>query len=293
MIHRDVHPGNIVLRQKDRQPILIDFGLATEIAEDVGSYEHFAHKIFAPYEQSSGDGRRTVDVYSLAATFFFLVTGQKPTPAVMRQLGQPLNFPNHVSERVKVAINKGMEMNPERRSQSVQEWLAMLEQPKVELCSAKGVDYQELEKLLKNQEWKKADEMTAKLMFKVVNREKEGYLNTEHIEDFPCEDLRTIDQLWVHYSNSKFGFSIQKRIWLENGGTLDKYDYEVWKKFAAKTGWYHPQNSDWRTYTEFMSDTNNAQNAFLASLPAGGVWVCLGGYLLGDEIFSRANICRL
>lgn len=137
----------------------------------------------------------------------------------------------------------------------------------IELLSAKGIDYRELEKLLKAQEWRKADELTAKLMCQAANREKEGWLDTEHIEAFPCEDLRTIDRLWVHYSNSKFGFSIQKKLWLECGGEIGKYDYEVWKKFAAKVGWYHPQKNDWRTYTEFMNDTKNAQNVLSASLP--------------------------
>jgi len=302
-IHRDVHPGNIVLRRKNSQPILIDFGLATEIAEDVGSYDHFSHKIFAPYEQSLGDGRKTVDVYALTATFSFLVTGQKPTPAGMRQLGQPLNLPNRVSERVRVAINKGMEMNPDRRAQSVREWLAMLEPPKVELRSAKGIDYRELEELLKNQEWRSADKLTAKLMLKVANREKEGWLNTDHIEAFPCEDLRTIDQLWVNYSNSKFGFSIQKQLWLECGGEIGKYDYEVWEKFAAKVGWYHQQNNDWRKYTErteLMNDTRN--DLLLPAYELSLVWGCLGlvwgcwcgvcsGFLV--LFFSRAETCEV
>jgi uncharacterized caspase-like protein len=137
----------------------------------------------------------------------------------------------------------------------------------VELLSAKGIDYRELEKLLKAKEWRSADELTAKLMCQVANRKKEGWLNEESIKIFPCEDLRTIDQLWVHYSDSKFGFSIQKKLWLECGGKIGKYDYDVWKKFAAKVGWYHPQKSDWRTYTEFMDDTKNAQNAPPASLP--------------------------
>ncbi len=131
--------------------------------------------------------------------------------------------------------------------------------------SAKGIDYSELEKLLKAQEWRKADELTANLMCQVVNREQEGWLREADINQFPCEDLRTIDQLWVHYSNSIFGFSIQKKLWLECGG--DKYDYEVWEKFAVKVGWYHPQKDNWRTYTEFMNDTKSAQNALPASLP--------------------------
>lgn len=148
----------------------------------------------------------------------------------------------------------------------------------VELHSAKGIDYRELEKLLQAQEWRKADELTAELMCKVANRESEGWLREEDMKQFPCEDLRTIDQLWVHYSNSKFGFSIQKKLWLECGGKIGKYDYEVWEKFAAKVGWYHLQNSNWRTYNEFK-DTENARKSLPASLPCGKTSLC---WLVGE-----------
>jgi len=150
-----------------------------------------------------------------------------------------------------------------RETQPVQE----VKKNPMELVSAKGIDYRELEKLLKAKEWRKADELTAKLMCQVANRESQGWLDEKSIKSFPCEDLLTIDRLWLHYSNSKFGFSMQKKLWLECGGEIGKYDYEVWKKFAAKVGWYHPQKDDWRTYTEFMNDTKNAQNALPASLP--------------------------
>ncbi|MFN9168467.1 MAG: GUN4 domain-containing protein, partial [Pseudanabaena sp.] len=93
------------------------------------------------------------------------------------------------------------------------------------------------------------------------------------------EDLRMLDKLWVHYSNSKYGFSIQKKLWLECGGEIGKYDYDVWKKFAAKVGWYHPEKDDWRTYTEFMNDTKNAQNSLPASLPIRSL---LFGVVRGD-----------
>ena len=35
---------------------------------------------------------------------------------------------------------------------------------------------------------------------------------------FPSQDLNVVDQLWVHYSNGRYGFSVQKRIW---EGVLD------------------------------------------------------------------------
>ena len=79
----------------------------------------------------------------------------------------------------------------------------------IELKSAKGADYTQLWDLLAAQKWKKADEETARVMLQVANREEECWLDPESIDNFPCEDLQTIDRLWVHYSNGRFGFSVQ------------------------------------------------------------------------------------
>jgi hypothetical protein len=63
----------------------------------------------------------------------------------------------------------------------------------------------------------------------------------------------------------------------------------VWKKFGAKVGWYHPEKNDWRTYTEFMSDTKNAQNSLPASLPKKFYWIgdVVGG---GVSLLSRRDL---
>ncbi|MCA1992305.1 MAG: GUN4 domain-containing protein, partial [Coleofasciculus sp. S288] len=45
----------------------------------------------------------------------------------------------------------------------------------------------------------------------------------QSIENFPCSDLRTIDQLWVQHSNGRFGFSVQKKIWQEVGRDDDVF----------------------------------------------------------------------
>ena len=96
------------------------------------------------------------------------------------------------------------------------------------LASEQGVDYTRLRDLLQAKDWKAADQATADLMCKVMNRQKEGWLRVEDIENFPCQDLRTIDQLWVKYSNGHFGFSVQKEI---------KVKCVSWEQFCMAVGW--------------------------------------------------------
>lgn len=81
------------------------------------------------------------------------------------------------------------------------------------LRSEVGADYTRLRDLLAAGQWEEADEETERVMLKVAHREKEGLLDRKSIENFPSQDLRTIDRLWVCYSYGRFGFSVQKRIW--------------------------------------------------------------------------------
>ena len=53
-----------------------------------------------------------------------------------------------------------------------------------------------LESLLATELWEDADQETADL-----------------IKCSPSQDLNIVDQLWVHYSNGRYGFSLQKQIW--------------------------------------------------------------------------------
>ncbi|MCZ8129083.1 MAG: GUN4 domain-containing protein [Microcystis sp. LE19-114.1B] len=127
--------------------------------------------------------------------------------------------------------------------------------PKIELKSAKGIDYRKLEDLLKRQQWKQADEETATVMLQAANRTKEGWLREEDIDNFPCEDLRTIDQLWVKYSGGRFGFSVQAKIYRELyrelGGTRE-YNRRVWDAFGDRVGWR--VNNSWIYYKDVTFD---------------------------------------
>ena len=304
IIHRDAHPGNIMLRN-NTSAVLIDFGLAAEIMPRVMSSKHPANLNFAPYEQFlEGSGKPTVDVYCLAASLYYAITGQLPTQALDRKLyNQPLISPNEIVEisiHINDAIVTGLGLEPEERPQTMAEFLRLLDiqpqpvqipQPHIELKSAKDVNYHQLEELLKARSWYEADKETANKMYEVAGRTKEGWLSVEDIDNFPCEDLRTIDQLWVKYSNGRFGFSVQKRIYQSLGGTRN-YDRKVWEAFGDQVGWR--VGGSWLYY----QDIKYNQTAPVGHLPLINPELRLVGWLAGmweDRvgIFSRVETCRL
>ncbi|MBW4420960.1 MAG: GUN4 domain-containing protein [Myxacorys californica WJT36-NPBG1] len=80
--------------------------------------------------------------------------------------------------------------------------------------SDRKVDYKSLEDLLKDKRWEEANKRTRELMNQVVHYgTNAGYLGSESIKTFSCQDLGIVDHLWAKYSNSLFSFSTQQRIW--------------------------------------------------------------------------------
>ena len=132
-----------------------------------------------------------------------------------------------------------------------------------ELSSERGIDYKPLRDLLAAGKWKQADRETLAVMLKGAGREKEGWLNIESINQFPETDLCTIDQLWLKFSNGRFGFSVQKQIWESVDGQPDA-DYDTWCKFCDRIGWRVNQN--WL----FYSDLTFSTDAPLGHFPAMG-----------------------
>lgn len=96
-------------------------------------------------------------------------------------------------------------------------------------------NYARLEGLLEIGKWKEADQETSDQMCRVMGRQQERYLRLKDIKNFPYADIHIIDQLWMKYSNEKFGFSVQKQIWQECGSPTEYY--ENWKKFGERVGW--------------------------------------------------------
>jgi hypothetical protein len=134
----------------------------------------------------------------------------------------------------------------------------------VPLVSAVGVDYTKLRDLLVAKDWKEADLETEKRMLEVAGRESQGWFRVKDVENFPCQDLGTIDKLWVKYSGGKFGFSVQKQIYQDLGGTKD-YDYKVWESFGEKVGWR--KGGSWLSYSNLRRSLHDCESHYMRHLP--------------------------
>jgi hypothetical protein len=131
-----------------------------------------------------------------------------------------------------------------------------------DLSSEKGIDYAPLRDLLKAQDWYAADQETYRTMITAVGKEQGDWFTKDELLNFPCTDLKTIDRLWVKYSQRHFGFSVQKKIYVECGGKLDG-NYpgdEIWEKFGDRVGWR--KNSQWQKYSDLNPSLSSPQWKF-------------------------------
>ena len=138
LIHCDIHPGNIMLRRQSGEPVLIDLGSAKSLQPATFTVTTTVNQNFTPYEQGRQGRKRqpTLDIYALAATLYFAITGEKPEEAnnriidVAQKKIDPLKSPQEyqpgLSDWLNQAILQGMALEAGDRPQSMQKWLGFL-----------------------------------------------------------------------------------------------------------------------------------------------------------------------
>ena len=129
VIHRDISPKNII-KTKEGKIVLIDFGAAKSNTITMSKTASIVlTQGFAPIEQydnALSQGTWT-DVYAVAATMYYMLTGITPDSANSRLVSDTLMAPSEIHpglpDKLDDIISKALAVRPENRTQTAGELL--------------------------------------------------------------------------------------------------------------------------------------------------------------------------
>lgn len=116
----------------------------------------------------------------------------------------------------------------------------------VPLASERNINYVPLQQLLAQQDFQAADRLTLEKLCELAGPQavQRRWLYFTEVEKFPVTDLQTLDQLWRFHSEGKFGFSVQRELWLGVGKNWEKLWYQIgWK--SGNNWTRYPQEFTW------------------------------------------------
>ena len=139
--HLDLKPANVMVRESDNLPILIDFGLSKQYDSDGNQTSTTPTGIshgFAPLEQYNDGGVKEfspqTDIYSLSATLYYLLTGVIP-PHATSLIENGIEFPSDFPVSLKQVVSVGMASARKNRYSSVGNFINALE------CEDESTEY--------------------------------------------------------------------------------------------------------------------------------------------------------
>jgi serine/threonine protein kinase len=128
MVHLDIKPSNVLIRS-DNDPLLLDFGAIQQFPNSLKSHRSkVLTKGFSPIEQYSATGQLGPwsDIYAVGASMRSCLEGKMPMPSPHRESNDTMpsamkSFKRKLPEYLLKAIDWAMEIEPEKRPQSVKE----------------------------------------------------------------------------------------------------------------------------------------------------------------------------
>ena len=187
--------------------------------------------------------------------------------------------------------NKDLTTNPEEQELSLRERVSYLEKRLDEtlLLLTDIYRYGQLKELLATQKWKEADRETTRVMIEISGKAQLDEITPEDLQKLPCNAIRVIDQLWQHYSNGRFGFSVQLRLYQSLGGNMDTIraqNNEFLQRSSEKIGWR--KNGKMVAYDDFDFSLNASEGG----LP-GEWWNSPYGAKMVNFFLARLITCEI
>jgi len=98
--------------------------------------------------------------------------------------------------------------------------------------------------LLAEGKWEEADNENRRLLCVVAGSEavKRKWVYFSEVKSIPVADLQTMDNLWTAYSNGRYGYTVQRKLWMANK--------RQWGKLFQKIDWVTGENNAYRKWPE-------------------------------------------
>ena len=123
IIYRDLKPANLMIDSNNNRIMLIDFGIARWVNKKEKGVTAVGTMGYAPPELFSGQADPRVDIYSLGATMFHLLTGSDPqdNPLLIFDFTKnprPRQINPALSSEIERLLIRAVEYKPEHRFQT-------------------------------------------------------------------------------------------------------------------------------------------------------------------------------
>ncbi|BAY86206.1 GUN4-like family protein [Calothrix parasitica NIES-267] len=151
------------------------------------------------------------------------------------------------------------------------------------------VRYQPLRDMLAAKKWEDADTETIRLIADIAGHTDLEDFRPAEVQHFPCVQLQVIDNLWLTYSEGRFGFSIQARIYQEVGGSLEttiEQDSKIIQKWGERLGWR--ENNRWKKCDELDWSLNAPEGSHPARW-----WNSPFGSKMTNYFLARLMSCEI